>query len=66
MADTTIHDGQELNAALDKIAKLGLRRRKNWMCATLTNSKKFFHVVMYFITLMLLLLFLMIHPYSRR
>jgi hypothetical protein len=59
MADKTNLDGQKLNEALDKFAEVGLHQTKNRLEDTTIKKRKLVHVGMYFITLMLLLLFLM-------
>jgi len=66
LADKSNLDGQKLKAALDKLADVGLRQRKNRIDETQTKKRKFVYVGMYFITLMLLLLFLIMCGYRRR
>jgi hypothetical protein len=66
MADMTNFDGQKLKAALDEFAEVGLRERKNRLEETPTKKRKLGHIGMYFITRMLLLLFLMLCRSRRR
>ena len=56
---------QELEAALVKFAQVGLQQWKNWMDKTPTKKSNLMHVGMYFITLVLLLLFLIMCRYER-
>jgi len=63
MADKTNLDGQKLNAALDEFVEVGLCQRKNRLEETLAKERKLVDVGTYFITPMLLLLFLMICRY---
>jgi hypothetical protein len=66
MAVTTNLDGPKLKAALDDIAEVGRRQRKNTLEETLTAKRKHMHLGIYFIDLMLLLLFLMLCRSRRR
>jgi len=59
MADKTDLDGQKLKAALDEFAEVGPHRRQKRLEETKTKKRKLVHVGVYFITPMLLLLFLM-------
>jgi len=59
MADKTNLGGQKLRAALDGFMEVGLRRSKKRLEETPTKKRKLVHVGMYFITLMLLSLLLM-------
>jgi hypothetical protein len=58
MADKTNLEVQKLKAALDEWAQVHLHQRKNRLEETPTKNRKHVHVGMYFISPMLLLLFL--------
>jgi hypothetical protein len=59
MADKTNLDGHNLNAARDELMGVGFRGRSYKLGKTPTQMRKPVHVGIYFITPMLLLLFLM-------
>jgi len=66
MADKTILDGEKLVAALDEFAEVCLCQWKSRIIDILTKNTKFVYIGMYFITPMLLLLFLMMCRYRRQ
>jgi len=66
MADKTNLDSRKLKAALDGFAEVGLRWTKNRLEETPTKKRKLVLVGMYFITPMLILLFLMMCSSRRR
>jgi hypothetical protein len=59
MADKTNLDGPKLNAALDELAEVGLRQRKNRLRETTTKRRKLVYIGMYFIAPIFSLLILM-------
>jgi len=65
MADETILDGQHLKVALAQCPEVGLCRRKNRIDQTPTKMRTLVHIGTYFITVMLLLHFLMMCRYRR-
>jgi len=59
MVDKAILGGRKLKAALNNIAEVGPHSRKNRFEDSPTKRRKLVHIGMYFITLMLLLVFLL-------